>query len=166
MGIPNRTPLRVAGSSVNSGNVNTGEWLTTRGGGQCATIYSGWNSGTSLVAAGGNAGPAVLGGSDVLFVSGAGRLNTIIPLLAASGVGVTFYDAAVATSGGPFVSSGHKILGVLPPNTWNGTSVLGGPAPIPIDVPFQSGLCAAVRSGCAGFSITWTPETNPPAVGN
>lgn len=162
MAIISRSPTRLAGACINSGSVNTGETNLNNGGGQAATIYSGILTGPGLVSAPG----AVANGTNVLFYSGAGRLNNIIPIAGISGVTVQFYDAAVATSGGPFALSGHKVIGVLQGNTL----VVTQNAPIgkiETQAPFQSGLCAAVLSGSPGFTITFTPETNPTAgIGN
>ncbi len=161
MSLSTRNPLRLVGGNLNSGFAGTGEVMWTRGGQQTATIYSGIIAGAGLTAAPG----AVNVGSDTLFFSGAGRLNTIIPLVQASGAAVVFYDAVAPVSGGPIYASGHKQLGVLPANTLQGGAGYGvfgaGPLNIPVDVPFFSGLCAGIRSGCAAFTISFTPETNP-----
>lgn len=128
---------------------------TTRGGTRAATIFSGIIAGANLGAAPG----AVNAGSDTLFFSGAGVLNTVVANQALSGAAVTFYDAPAAVSGGPLNTSGHKILAHLPANTIGSFGVVGGgPLPIAVNTPFYSGLCAAVRSGCAGFTVTWTPD--------
>lgn len=100
--------------------------------------------------------------SDQLIYSGQGRLDSVLPHVQTSGVQVVFYDAAVATSGGPFAASGHNILGVLPANTWAGGpggGVFGaGPVPATFNTPFFSGLCVATKSGQPGFTATYTPS--------
>lgn len=138
----------------------------TTGGFNTASIYSGAVA-PSLTACPG----AVAGGSDVLLFSGAGRLDLIMqhqPVQ--SGLSIYFYDTGVVTSGGPFPSSGHKIIGVLPP-TWRvptGVTVASGQTnfvdsqpgfPIQVSMPFQSGLALNSRSGQAGVTVCWTPET-------
>lgn len=127
---------------------------TNNGGFRTAAIYSGIIAGPSLAAAPG----AVAAGSDTLLFSGAGRLNRIQPHVGLqSGVAVVLYDAAVAASGGPIVSSGHIVIGVVPPMTGlSGTLTLTNP--IEVNIPFNSGLCVATRSGCPGFTVSWTPE--------
>lgn len=162
-----RIPLRLAGAVVNSGNVNTGEQNQTYGGGQSATIYSGMVSGVSLLGAPFAIPNTPAQGADVQFVSGAGRLKDILINGLASGQTCIFYDAPVATSGGPFVASGHKILGQIPAGgaigavfgNPQGLSVVPGQV-IALDVPFNSGLCCNLKSGIPGFTVTWTPETN------
>ena len=148
--------MRTAQANLQSGFPNTGEFQWTQGGVQTASIPSGIIAGAGLTAAPG----AVNNGSDTMFFSGAGRLNKIIPAVALSGTAVVFYDGTGPLSGGPIYASGHKYLGVLPANTFNGNVALQGPLPIEVGAPFFSGLCAGVRSGCAGFTVTWTPETN------
>lgn len=147
MSTPRRRPTFLAGSPRSSGDVQTGELNWTRGGGRVYTSFSG-----VIV--------------DTLVYSGGGRLNTLTvfdtyPL--ASGGGAYFYDGHVATSGGPFSTSGHQILGIIFPYT-SGTSTIGTPIgqPIPIDMPFRSGLIAAPfgGSGGPGFTISYTPESN------
>lgn len=101
--------------------------------------------------------------TDTVIFSGAGRVNQILPhSVQASGLAVTFYDAAVVSSGGPFAASGHTPVGVIPATlspasgsafTFNGT-------PIPVDMPFRSGLCVALKSGQTGFTVSYTPEVN------
>lgn len=159
MSVTTRSPLRLAGAQLFSGGVNTGEQQTTRGGSVAGSIYSGTAilSG-ALLATYGSVGT----GYDAILFSGAGRLNSVLPHSVISGVSVTFYDTAVATSGGPFAASGHKILAVIPANTIGafGNSLGCGPLPIQLDVPFQSGLAVQLRSGQAGFTFTYTPEVN------
>jgi len=134
---------------------NPGLQETLRGGTRSATIFSGIIAGAGLTAAPG----AVNVGSDTLLFSGAGWLNSIIPHVSISGIPVLFYDAGAAVSGGPIHASGHKVVGTLIGNLIGTWGLLGGgPLPIPVNAPFSSGLCAAVRSGCAGFTVTWTPD--------
>lgn len=156
-------PLRMAGATVNSGTVNTGEVQMTTGGGIAATFYSGMAA-PALTGAYG----AVAVGSDVLIFSGAGRLKDILTIgtiLSLSGVQTTFYDAGAPVSGGPIPASGHRIIGVLPAAFGVSGQVLG-PGPFGYDIPFNSGLCFNSRSGQLGFTVTYTPETNFPQVGN
>jgi hypothetical protein len=133
----------------------------TFGGFQTISIFSGGSSSTLS----GSAIGAISG--DLLLVSGPGRLDFIQPHQAVSGAGPTlFYDSAVAangvTGGGPVAASGHKVVGVLPANTWasaNASGAIGVIAPpYQFSMPFQSGLCVALRSGSCGYTISWTPE--------
>src|ERR1700738_1449942 len=146
MSLATRTPLRFAGAVLSSGSVNTGEISFIRGGGQAACIFSGAASGA---AAGGVGQGMVPGGADLLFVSGAGRLNSVLQhTQMLSGLPIIFYDSAVPTSGGPFPLSGHKILGVIPPTWAGGVAGSGSPVgftgtPLTVDMPFQSGLWVA-----------------------
>lgn len=143
-----------------------------RGGFNTATIYSGALL-PNLAACPG----AVSGNADILLFSGAGRLDWLLPHThtMASGVQlpIVFYDAGVTSSGGPFASSGHKILGFFP---FTVAPVSGAPVtgqagansgqvcypapttPITIDCPFQSGLAVALKSGQCGFTVGFTPE--------
>lgn len=123
--------------------------IVTGGGLVAGSVYSGVVPATGLP-------------GDVQLVSGAGRLNLILPhTTVTSGLTTVFYDAAVATSGGPFAASGHVILGVIPP-TWTANSgVANAPqARIVMEVPYRSGLCVNLRSGQLGFTYTYTPEIN------
>ena len=92
-------PTILAGTTLESGVPNTGQTLWTAGGTRTASVLSG--------SAGGDAN---------LWVGG-GRLDKgqLHPWAGAvySGKPVIFYDAAVAVSGGPLATSGHKIVGVL-----------------------------------------------------
>lgn len=129
----------------------------TRGGQYTADLYSGnvVSGGTAAIAAPG----AVVVGSDILVFSGGGRLNTVIPTAAISGVAFTVYDAHAVASGGPFVLSGHRKLFVMPANTIGQTGLLGGgPVPFLLDVPFYSGLCVNTRSGMTPATLAYTPE--------
>ena len=171
MSVTTRSPLRMAGTILNSGGVQDGTFLQSVGGDRAATFYSG------AVAPGLTAAPgAVAVGSDVLIFSGAGRLKTILQhQVLQSGGEVVFYDAGAPVSGGPIYASGHKIVGRIEP-TW---SLAATAATVPasgvgagffltnqksllqvMDLPFQSGLCFNSRSGQPGFSVSWIPETN------
>src|SRR5690606_13375968 len=100
-------------------------------------------------------------GGQTLIHTGAGRLDKAIPHVQASGVARIYYDSAVATSGGPFAASGHKILGIVPANTWAGGpggGVFGaGPVGIIFNTGFTSGLCVTGASGQVGVSASYTP---------
>jgi hypothetical protein len=151
MSLTNRNPLGFQGAVTNSGNMgNTGQSTWTQGGGQVFSQLSGITAAT-------------------LIASGGGRLDRIqwlVPMQ--SGQGVIFYDSAVATSGGPFQTSGHKVLGFLPPTVNPALALASGlastVAPYPfIDypgAPFFSGLCAAITpgtvSGTGGFVAQFT----------
>ncbi len=161
MSQPIRNPNFQQYTPRSSGDVQTGEIQTVRGGGRAGAVFSG----NAFLSGCGPAMPgAVGGGYDVLIMSGAGRLNSVIQhTQLASGFAVLFYDSAVPTSGGPFPASGHKIVGALPPTYAAG--VVSGVIPIAftgasvnIDFPFQSGLCVALKSGQPGFSYSFTPE--------
>lgn len=159
MSVTSRSPLRMAGACVNSGNVNTGEVPVNRGGAQTFCVLSGallLGSGGSIPLAGGTTGHA-------LWFSGAGRLNTILPHQGVSGAAGFFYDSAtIARSGVATIGeSGYRIVGVVPANTFGLVGVTGGgPLPIATDIPFFSGLCGSFPSGMAGVTFTITPETN------
>ena len=166
MSVQTRSPLKVLGGNANSGNVNTNEQIITQGGGQAMSIYSG-NAVLSgaLTAAYCPAGAATGTGYDVLLFSGAGRLKDVFTHQQTSGVAITFYDAGVVSSGGPFAASGTKIVAVVPANTFGGGpagSLFGaGPSVLGFDIPFQSGLAVALKSGQPGFTVTFWPEVNP-----
>lgn len=106
-------------------------------------------------------------GVDTLIVGGPGKLNQIVtwdtyPL--ASGGGVMFYDSAVATSGGPFGTSGHQFLGCIFPYT-SGSANIGTPVgqPVVFDMPFANGLVAAPIGGSGGpaFAVSYTSGVYP-----
>ncbi len=156
MSTPVRKPAALAGTPRSSGDVQTGEFLLTRGGGRAATVNSG---GLAF-----NAPGAAKIGDQMIFYSGGGRLNTILPLLAQSGSAVTFYDAGTVLASGAVPASGYRVLYTIPGNTalmFPGL-INGGPLPIAVDVPFSSGLCATgiIASGMCPFTITYTPESN------
>lgn len=166
-------PLRLAGANVNSGNVNTGDVQYSRGGLQAMSIYSGMASGVSLAAAVANAGNAVAVGADVLLVSGAGKIkDVILHQQQLSGLGITFYDAGIVASGGPFVSSGTKVVAIIPAGTTFITTAsglyqpLGNSQVFNFDKPFQSGLCVNLKSGQPGFTVDFVVETNPTGAYN
>lgn len=149
MSTPKTKPCFVAGTPRNSGDVQTGEIATTQGGGRVYTSFSG------------------LVGGDALIYTGAGRLNQILVTAnLTSGKTVVFYDSAVATSGGPFSASGHKVVGVIGPVWHPGASGVINPYSQPggalgAGLPFQSGLCAGcIASGTPSFSVSYTPEVN------
>lgn len=158
MSVTSRNPLRMAGANVNSGFPATGEVPFTRGGMLTACLFSGnvVSGGAAALSAPG----ALVVGSDAMIASGAGRLNTIMPITMAPGTACFIYDAATVASGGPFVLSGHKTLAVLPAWPMNGPASGNGPLPIQVDMPFTSGLCIGFKSGMNVFSISYTPETN------
>lgn len=165
MSLATRSPLRMIGGNVNSGNVNTGELMTVRGGVQRGCVWSG------SIAAGTNGvigqGIYQASGGHAIFQSGPGRLNTVTPTVQFSGsASVFFYDAGTITQSGISVS-GFPIVGVIPANPppsytsgYQSVIVFGG-QPLNVDIPFSSGLCAAIPSGCPGFTVTWSVETNP-----
>jgi hypothetical protein len=162
--------------------------LVNVGGWKAFTFY-GFISGESFIPAVANIGTsyttsgasqfAVSGPGDFLLQSGGGRLDGITPLgKQTSGVtqAVTFYDASVATSGGPYPLSGHTIIGQIPPfgNSWSGglqqaSGVLSTynalPAPaLALGLPFLSGLCVHLQSGQPPFSISFSPEGGAPPI--
>lgn len=179
MSVITRGGLRVVGACVNSGSPNTGEQRVTYGGGQLSTIYSGMVSGMSVAAAPGAIPNTPAQGADVQLWSGPGRLkDVLIHQSIASGPATVFYDAALATSGGPFVASGHQVLGFIPAGVSGTTGAFGlvSTVGLPVvaagqvlsyDVPFHSGLCVNFKSGAPGLSIAFCPDIVPtsPNVG-
>lgn len=146
--LPTIKPTVNIGSVLTSGDPNTGQMCYTQGGSKTFSKLSG------------------VVGPDVNIWVGGGRLDASFfhdsALLALSGQAVVFYDSAVAVSGGPLSTSGHKIVGVLAPTGFQAdTSVSGaalrGGIVINHGFPFTSGLCVTTRSGQAGFSATFTP---------
>lgn len=145
---PTARPAIMAGTNIISGTPNTGQILTSPGGAsQSFTNFSG----------------AV--GPDILITAGQGRLDSAFfldsAIVALSGQPVTFYDSAVAVSGGPIAASGHKVVGVLAPGyELGGTGVSGaalrGGTVRSFGMPFTSGLVYTTRSGAAGFSVGYT----------
>lgn len=155
----------MVGGTINSGNVNTGEIQTIRGGGQKCGLWSG------TLTAGGN---GVVGfnivnasGGHAQLVSGPGRLNSIQPYVLTSGSPVFFYDAQSITLSGVSVS-GQNILATIP-SAWqasfasgNTPSVMFAGQPFNVDIPFFSGLCVSCPpAGGTGFTVTYTPDTEP-----
>lgn len=123
-----------------------------------ACLYSGEVAPTLTGARG-----AVAVGSDVLFVSGPGRINAIIAhqtIMVLSGVAGVFYDAPAPVSGGPIPASGHVPLcnvlaiGGAP---ISGQQIVAG-AVLNVNLPFHSGLCYNSRSGQPGVTVVWTRE--------
>ena len=168
MSVTSRSPLRMAGANIHSGNVNTGEIPWTQGGGARFTCFSG---GIRNLSSGGTApptgAPAVTADHAVIY-SGAGRLNEVLPHQAISGVVLVFYDAATPGLSGPgtYTNSGYPIIGLIPANTIGSYALLGGgPFLSNFGFPFNSGLCVANASGCPGFTVTFTPEVNLPNPG-
>jgi hypothetical protein len=113
----------------------------TLGGTLATTIYSGT--------------PAA---NDTMVQSGAGRLDALHPHMSQSGVATVIYDGAVATSGGPFAASGHKVLAVIPAN-FHTPFLNTFPAIVPVGAPFYSGLIIAQKSGQIGVTLSYTPLT-------
>lgn len=153
MSIKSTAPLRVAGATLDTTDVGDGAQSWTQGGQETYTSFSGVNAAT-------------------LVVSGPGRLNkTFVTAQLISGQSVVFVDSATATSGMPFSTSGHKIVGLIPP-VWrvgaSGNLTLASQEGNPIEwgVPFFSGLCACpLASGTPGFGLTWTFGLNPTLSG-
>ena len=166
MSVPVPNPQIIAGTPRSSGEVRTGEVPFTRGGGRTATVWSGnLLANSSLTGAPG----AVQSGGQVLLFSGPGRLNTIVAhALLTSGQPVWFYDAGSPTVSGTSVS-GQRILGFIPAPYRAPLAVVSGNIPtavnwndvIQLDMPFQSGLCAAAASGAPGFTVSVTLEPVP-----
>ena len=149
-------PCFVAGASA-SGDPQTNEVATTRGGSRTACVWSGSIlTNAALTGAPG----AVQSGNSILFYAGAGRLNTVFQhqaILTLSGVAVTFYDAGAVTASGTSVS-GQRFLGIL--NSPGGVSgQLTLQAPFDFGTPFTSGLCASAPSGTPGFTLSYTIAT-------
>lgn len=179
MSVVARGGLRLVGACVNSGTPNTGEQRATYGGGQVSCIYSGMVSGVSVLGAPGAIPNTPAQGADIQLWSGPGRLKDVLVCQSvASGQQFTFYDAAVATSGGPFVASGHNVLGFVPAGVSGITGAFGLVMTVGLptvaagqvlsyDTPFHSGLCLAMKSGVPGLSISFCPDIIPtgPNVG-
>ncbi len=167
-------PLILAGTARFSGDLSTDEINFTRGGVRTACVYSGAvTMGVTACPAG-----AISSGGSVLVTSGAGRLNTFTPLFPAgvalagngetgvvSGLSIVVYDSAITARSGVYTDqtiaeSGRKILFAwYPPRLQSGAAnSLGGFNPIPLDIPFQSGLCVMALSGSTGFNLAYTLE--------
>jgi hypothetical protein len=133
----------------------------------------GWSTFTSYssgLAAAGSSNINVSGPGDFLLQSGAGRLDNYllqpsttlggVPNITSGGC-VVFYDSAVATSGGPYVLSGHKVVAITTyPGEYVTASGFGANPlnPVFVEMPFQSGLCVALKSGQPGFTVAWSSE--------
>lgn len=152
MSAATRSPMRVLGGTNQSGFINDGIQQWTQGGQNSYTAFSGV-------------------GAAALIASGPGRLNSILVISQLqSGRGVLFVDSAVATSGMPFSTSGHNIVGFIPDymlpvgSVTSGNSQFLNPNAIPgaaqvLGFSFQSGLVAApLASGTCSFSVNWTPS--------
>jgi len=184
MSITTRNPTRVAGANVNSGFPNTNELLINRGGVRTASCYSGAIA--AGVAAAGTG--ALSSGGSVLVFSGAGRLNTFTAIWPAgvalagngeggciSGMPIVVYDSAITARSGVYTDStiaesGRKIMFTWCPPKQLASGVTNESfaaryLPIPLDIPFFSGLCVFALSGAPGFSLSYTPEHNPGASG-
>ena|SRR3990167_3040298 len=156
MSLRTRSPIRTAMFTPTSGDLNTGQFRYTEGGQQVYTSMSG------------------IAAAPVLIAGSGGRLDTAQVIVANSGPGIIFYDAPVATSGGPFSTSGHRILYVIPPvyptalpsGQFMLYAVPPFSAPAKIGAPFYSGLVAqALASGNIPFFVTYTSE-QPVTDGN
>ena len=118
-----------------------------------------------LQTTGGTKNWAIYSGSaalnDQLVVSGTGRLASVTlhqSVLAMSGVGLQIYDSNIATSGGPFAASGHKIFAnPLTPQGVSGQHLPAG-VPFPVGTYYETGICVATRSGQPGVTLSYTPE--------
>lgn len=144
---PTLRPMIVGGTSVESGTPNTGQIQTTLGGSRTFTKLSG------------------TAGGDANIVQGGGRLDAIYIIPSAdaglSGLPLLFYDSAVAVSGGPLATSGHKVIAgfQIPPGVapvLSGTLNVGGM--MPVGMVFTSGLCHQSASGQRGFTVSYTPS--------
>jgi len=152
-------PQRIAGSPISGeGQVDTGQVLHTYGGTKRFANYSG------------------TAGGDANIHVGGGRLDYLIlhpPATAAagpaaSGLTMTFYDAAAAVSGGPLSTSGHTILwqgkafdaNAQASTIWNSGLGMVGRVIGPLGVPFHSGLCHTGASGHHGFTALYTPAVS------
>jgi hypothetical protein len=178
MSITTRNPVRMTGGTINSGFPSTGEVPMTRGGQATATVFSG---AIAMGVAAAGAGALSSGGS-VLVVSGAGRLNNFTAVWPAgvalagngenaciSGQPIVVYDSAITARSGvltdsTIAESGRKILFTWCPPKQLASGVTNESfaaryLPIPLDVPFFSGLCVMALSGAPGFNLNYTPET-------
>ena len=145
---PTNKPVILAGTTLMSGDANTGQQLFTQGGTRTHTIFSG-----------------TAGGDAAIFV-GAGRLDAAFfhpgAQLALSGQSVMFYDAASPYSGGPIPASGQtKVVGVLATVAASRPAASGdvfqGGVVQQFGFAFTSGLCFQGRSGQFGWSASYTP---------
>jgi len=168
MSVSTKSPLSTVGGQLYSGAPRTGEFQHVRGGALSVSVQSGSLLTTAAFTT--CAPGAVASGGHILFFSGAGRLNNVLPInTVQSGAPVFFYDAAALAASGTSVS-GQRVLGVLPtPHQAYmvaGFQSGGGNPPwqwrYDMDTPYTSGLCAAIPSGCPGFTVNFTPEVIPP----
>ena len=170
MTAPVKKPCFIAGAVRTSGDPQTGEVPFTRGGMRTSTVWSGsLLTNTALTGAAG----AVQSGGQVLLVSGAGRLNSVVPhQFLQSGQPVWFYDAGTITVSGISVS-GQRIIGIIPGTSPANPTVQSGQFQMArtwsdvifVDMPFSSGLCVGAASGTPGFTVSYTLETSEPAYG-
>lgn len=154
--LPTAKPQVTIGSTLLSGDVNTGQMMNTFGGAKYAMKLSG------------------VVGPDVQIWVGGGRLDLVqlfppasaAAAPAASGLAIVFYDTAAAISGGPFTTSGHKVLASLSPvdpalfnqPIFNSGLGCGGRGPLQLGIPFTSGLAVFTQSGQVGWGATFTPS--------
>jgi len=145
---PTKNPQVICGTPVESGTPNTGQVQFTLGGQKTFSALSG------------------VVGPDILIHAGGGRLDAAFfhdsAILALSGQPIVFYDSAVAVSGGPLATSGHKVVGVLAPDREFAATGISGAALRGGNVrsfgfTYYSGLVHTTRSGAAGFSVSYTP---------
>jgi hypothetical protein len=148
---PTKNPTVLVGSVIESGTPNTGQVPITYGGTKTFSAMSG----------------AV--GPDICIHVGAGRLDSVTihpPSVRTvangsdinSGLPITFYDSAVAVSGGPLSASGHKVI-------WKGfadyeKTVSGGfrtGRTVSLGYAFTSGLVHTTTSGQDGWTVSYTP---------
>lgn len=152
--LPDLPYTALCGTNQQSGTPNTGQVQVTFGGQSQFTRYSGQTV------------------ADIQIWLGAGRLDnaTILPSadMAASGLPIVLYDAAVATpvavAPGPIAASGHKVVGVLQANGLTSVAMLSGALQQgevrQFGSVFTSGLCVSQLSGQPGFTINFTPVTS------
>lgn len=139
-----KKPTVTIGTVLSSGDPNTGQNLNTLGGTKNYSKFSG------------------VVGPDVNIHVGGGRLDKVTmdwsTIPAASGVVVKFYDSAVAVSGGPLATSGHKLVAsVKHPNYPNVSGLIHTPFTVDLGHVFTSGLCVTTASGQVGFACSYTP---------
>lgn len=182
MGLMSLNPTRIMGGANTSSTPYTGEIPFTRGGQATACVYSGAIA--MGVAAAGTG--ALSSGGSVLFVSGAGRLNSFTAIwpagvaLAGNGEGgcisgqpIVVYDSAITARSGvltdsTIAESGRKVLFTWCPPKQLASGVTNESfaarfLPIPLDIPYFSGICAMALSGAPGFNLNYTPEQQPTA---
>lgn len=158
--MPERTPTNkptvLVGSTIESGVPNTGQSLWTLGGTRTHTVFSG-----------------TAGGDANIWVGG-GRLDSFAftngNQLALSGQQVIFYDSAVAVSGGPLATSGHKHIGTLgvpmaSKVAASGDVFIANGTVQTCGFVFTSGLCFQSRSGIMAWSASYTPVVSGASYG-